>query len=56
MKFLTGVVKESDIGKIYMPGKAHTTIIFEESLLVIQEKGDSITKNEAGVCYFRKMD
>lgn len=51
---LVNVVKEFDIGKIYMPDKAHTTIVFEDLLLAIQEKGYSITKAKAGDIIFEE--
>lgn len=45
---LVKVVENYDIGKIYMPDKEHTTIVFEDLLLAIQEKGYSINKAKAG--------
>ncbi|MDN6162280.1 MAG: MBL fold metallo-hydrolase, partial [Atopostipes sp.] len=51
---LVEVVKNYDIGKIYMPEKEHTTIVFEDLLLAIKEKGYSITKAEAGDILFEE--
>ncbi len=51
---LVNVVKKYEIGKIYMPDKAHTTIVFEDLLLAIQEKGYSIIKAEAGDMLFEE--
>lgn len=51
---LVNVVKKYNIGKIYMPDKAHTTIVFEDLLLVIQEKGYSIKKAQAGDVLFEE--
>lgn len=51
---LVNVVKEYNIGKIYMPDKAHTTIVFEDLLLAIQEKGYSIKKAQAGDVLFEE--
>lgn len=51
---LVNVVKEYEVGKIYMPDKAHTTIVFEDLLLAIQEKGYSITRAKAGDILFEE--
>ncbi|NLX61543.1 MAG: MBL fold metallo-hydrolase [Tissierellia bacterium] len=41
---LVGVIKNYEIGKIYMPNVVHTTKTFENLLLAIQDKGYKITK------------
>lgn len=46
---LIGVVKQFDIGKIYMPRVTHTTKTYEEFLEAIQRKGLKITAARAGV-------
>ena len=51
---LVNVIKNYDIGKIYMPEKQHTTIVFEDLLLAIQEKGLSINKAKAGEMLFEE--
>ena len=45
---LVGVIKNYDIGKIYMPDVVHTTKTFENLLLAIQDKGYKITRAMAG--------
>lgn len=49
---LINVVKQYEIGEIFMPKKAHTTIVFEDLLLAIKEKGYSITNPEVGAVLF----
>ena len=53
---LVEVIKNYDIGKIYMPEKQHTTIVFEDLLLAIKEKGYSIVKAKAGDVLFEEED
>lgn len=51
---LVNVIKNYDIGKIYMPEKQHTTIVFEDLLLAIQAKGLPINKAKAGEALFEE--
>lgn len=53
---LVEVVKQYEIGEIFMPKKVHPTIVFEDLLLIIKEKGYSITKAETGVVLFEDDD
>lgn len=51
---LVKIVRNYNIGKIHMPEKIHTTIVFEDLLLAIQEKGYSVTKAIAGEMLFEE--
>ncbi|MDN6196216.1 MAG: MBL fold metallo-hydrolase [Atopostipes suicloacalis] len=51
---LVEVVENFEIGEIYLPDKQHTTIVFEDLLLAIKEKGYSIKKAEAGKTLFEE--
>lgn len=45
---LVEIINKYDIGKVYMPNVIHTTKVFEDLLLAIQNKGKKITKAVAG--------
>lgn len=53
---LVQVIKDFEIGDIYLPDKQHTTIVFEDLLLAIKEKGYSIKKAELGKMLFEEED
>lgn len=53
---LIQVIKDFEIGEIYLPDKPHSTIVFEDLLLAIKEKGYSIKKAEAGKILFEEED
>jgi competence protein ComEC len=45
---MTAVIKEFDIGKVYMPRVSHTSQTYENLLLAIQSKGLKITPAQSG--------
>lgn len=46
---LDSVIKNFNIGQVYMPGVSHTTRTFEDVLLAVKEKGLKINTAKAGV-------